>query len=371
VGVGDAVTADAAAAAATVTAAFNGEIDALLGSGLEGAELLSAITQVSIVAQGEAADALAGAGSDIAGVVDAYTGAHLATAIAGAAGQVGDLDGGITLTDGNDDFTGSALGDMVDGLGGDDVLRGLDGNDRLIGGAGNDLLDGGDGDDILDGGTGDDVLIGGPGADLIDGGRGIDTADYSASPGAVTVDLAAGTGSGGDAEGDRIENVENLHGSAFDDVLTGDALANVLRGNGGNDVLSGGGGGDTFEYALPEDGTAWSAEADASTIVADTIVGFENGSDQIVLDASAFQLSAGALNDDPAAGEVNFSVIGEAYNGTNADGGAYQANAPSVIVDGNGALIFDANGAQPGYTVLAGAGAENVEASDVHVQPLT
>ena len=98
---------------------------------------------------------------------------------------------------------------------------------------------------------------------------------------------------------------------------------------------------------LPADGTAWSAEADASTIVADTIVGFESGADTIVLDASAFQLEAGALNGDGAAGDTNFSVIGEAYDGSNAGNDAFDAGAASVIVDGNGALIYDANGAQP------------------------
>jgi len=45
--------------------------------------------------------------------------------------------------------------------------------------------------------------------------------------------------------------------------------------------------------------------------------------------------------------------------------------APSVIVDGNGALIYDANGAAPGYTVLASAGADAVQASDAQSQPLT
>ena len=34
----------------------------------------------------------------------------------------------------------------------------------------------------------------------------------------VTVDLAAGTGSGGFAQGDAILNFENLEGSNFDDI---------------------------------------------------------------------------------------------------------------------------------------------------------
>ena len=98
-----------------------------------------------------------------------------------------------------------------------DVLHGLDGNDLLFGGSGN---------DTLDGGPGADTLIGGPGAD---------TADYSLSPTAVTVSLLTGTGSGGDAQGDVLGGIENLIGSAHDDMLVGDAGPNSLTGGAGND----------------------------------------------------------------------------------------------------------------------------------------
>jgi hypothetical protein len=43
----------------------------------------------------------------------------------------------------------------------------------------------------------------------------------------VTVDLAAGTGLGGDAEGDTLLDIENLDGSGHDDSLTGDSGANI------------------------------------------------------------------------------------------------------------------------------------------------
>src|SRR5206468_445294 len=117
-------------------------------------------------------------------------------------------------------------------------------HDFLTGGAGNDILRGGAGDDLLWGNADDDTLDGGTGADVLSGGAGIDTADYSASAAAVTVDLAAGTGHGGDAEGDSLNSIENVIGSAFDDRL--------VVGIAGN-RLTGGDGADTFVFTAIED----------------------------------------------------------------------------------------------------------------------
>ena len=118
----------------------------------------------------------------------------------------------------------------------------------FTGGAGNDSFIGGSADDTLIGGAGDDSLIGGAGADSLDGGDGTDTASYIGSGAGVTVSLATGSGSGGDAQGDTLTGIENLTGSAFDDVLTGDGNANTLDGGGGDDVLSGGGGDDILAW---------------------------------------------------------------------------------------------------------------------------
>ena len=62
------------------------------------------------------------------------------------------------------------------------------------------------------------------------GPLGIDTASYAASSSGVAVNLAAGAGSGGDAQGDTLANIENLIGSAYADALTGDAGANSRFG---------------------------------------------------------------------------------------------------------------------------------------------
>ncbi|MGC5198439.1 VCBS domain-containing protein, partial [Aphanothece microscopica] len=57
---------------------------------------------------------------------------------------------------------------------------------------------------------------------------------------------AAGTASGGDAEGDSISGFEHVMGHVGADRLTGDAGDNLLMGFGGDDTLAGGGGSDTL-----------------------------------------------------------------------------------------------------------------------------
>src|SRR5262245_17426014 len=93
---------------------------------------------------------------------------------------------------------------------------------------------------------GDDTLKGGGGADVLDGGAGIDTAFYSDSSSGVSVNLATGSGTGGTAQDDSLIDIENLYGSAFQDLLTGNGGANELHGQQGNDILQGGGGNDAL-----------------------------------------------------------------------------------------------------------------------------
>lgn len=120
---------------------------------------------------------------------------------------------------GNDTINGSFENDTIDLMGGDDSYRGLGGNDTITGGAG---------------------------ADYLDGGDGIDTADYSSSGSRVSISLNSGAASGGDATGDQLVNIENLIGSALNDVLTGNNEGNTIHGGGGADRISGIGDGDTL-----------------------------------------------------------------------------------------------------------------------------
>src|SRR3546814_20444254 len=116
-----------------------------------------------------------------------------------------------------------------------------------------DTLTGDTGSNVRNGGNGNDTLIGGAGADALIGGSGIDTADYSGSPSSVIVDLVAGTGLGGDAQGDTLSGIENLIGSDYDDDLTGDANDNVILGDGGNDAIRGGDGHATLDAGRGND----------------------------------------------------------------------------------------------------------------------
>ncbi|WP_284180417.1 cadherin domain-containing protein, partial [Rhabdaerophilum sp. SD176] len=113
----------------------------------------------------------------------------------------------------------------------------------LVGGtAGNDTLNGTAEDDFMDGLAGDDILNGSAQADVMNGGADIDTVSYAGSGSGVTVDLAANTGSGGDAAGDTFVDIENITGSTNDDILTGTSGVNTINGGNGNDTIRGNGG---------------------------------------------------------------------------------------------------------------------------------
>ena len=168
-------------------------------------------------------------------------------------------------TDDADNLTGNSQNNEMNGLGGDDTLVGAVGNDTLSGGAGDDLLDGGGG------------------ADVIQGGSGSDTASYESSPASVTVNLAAGTGVGGDAQDDTLSGVENLTGSDYDDTLVGDGVANVLTGGAGNDVLEGAASGDSDAWFDPASGNTHGANGsgpafDTGTGISSSDVTFTPGS---------------------------------------------------------------------------------------------
>ena len=138
---------------------------------------------------------------------------------------------------------GHAEGDTFSGI---ENVRGSAYNDGLAGDDGANYLAGGAGNDGLRGGAGDDTLEGGPGADRLFGGSGADRVSYIRSDAGVTVNLGDGTGMGGHAEGDALEEVENILGSGYADTLIGDAAANRLDGRNGADELDGGAGNDTL-----------------------------------------------------------------------------------------------------------------------------
>ena len=148
---------------------------------------------------------------------------------------------------------------MTDGTNGSDNLGGSSGNDVFYLYDGDDTAWGYDGDDWVSGGNGNDAFIGGQGSDTFWGGDGIDTAWYHTSPAHVFAYLNLGWVL---SEGvyDYLHDVENVHGSNYNDVIVGNDLANWLDGEGGNDViiggygydtLVGGDGADRFDYNAP------------------------------------------------------------------------------------------------------------------------
>ncbi|NIJ20310.1 Ca2+-binding RTX toxin-like protein [Sphingomonas naasensis] len=174
----------------------------------------------------------------------------------------GAVNGFVTLFTIANSYTGGFTAYNFDGFIGDLVLTGFDidetitgatGNDTLSGAGGNDVLIGLAGNDTLDGGTGDDTLFGGQGDDILKGGAGIDTASYSDAAVGVTVNLSLTGPQATGAGSDTLSEIENLTGSAFNDVLTGDTGANLLVGGAGDDRLDGGAGADGLTGGIGND----------------------------------------------------------------------------------------------------------------------
>ncbi|MGL4962774.1 MAG: calcium-binding protein [Inquilinus sp.] len=185
-------------------------------------------------------------------------------------------------------------------------------NDRFYGDGGRNILEAVGGDDVLDGRGGSDVLRGGAGADQLNGGggEGSDTVSYYLSSIGVTVDLATGTGHGGEAEGDTLTGFEILSGSQGDDSLTGDTLANTLQGWNGSDVLTGGGGKDMLFGGAGADRFVFTTIGDSVTGAnADRITDFSHAQGDRI-DLSAIDADTGV------AGDQAFTFIGNAlYSG--------------------------------------------------------
>src|SRR5262245_66014411 len=97
----------------------------------------------------------------------------------------------------------------------------LNASDGVTNGA--DTIFGYGGNDAIFGLGGNDEIKGGGGADAINGGSGTDTANYSDSAEGVTVSLVTGEASGGAAEGDDLNSIENLSGYAHEDFQIGNS----------------------------------------------------------------------------------------------------------------------------------------------------
>jgi Ca2+-binding RTX toxin-like protein len=328
----------------------------------------------------------------------------------------------VTGSDFADTLTGDANDNRLDGIGDDDVLAGLGGADQLYGGHGKDTADYslsshgifhgvfvdlgagqghnydaegdtyfsienvigsvgsddliGNGDDnVLDGHGGGDHFGGSAGADTFIGydGFAADIADYSLSPGGVTVNLQTNANHGSDAEGDKLISIEWVYGSKNPDTITGDSRDNALSGldgddtligGDGNDTLTGGAGNDTLYGGLGRDDSNGMEGADTFVFTAvkdspyefvlvegigpqplyDSIFNFEHSVDK--LDLTKIDANTNVSNDQPfhvvtnfthSAGELTISAPTFEDYGTYGD--IYQSTLLGDV-DGDGAADF-------------------------------
>ena len=248
-----------------------------------------------------------------------------------------------------------------------ETLFGSAHDDILVGNYGGSGLWGYFGDDVLDGKEGNDYLAAAGGADVLIGGAGIDTAFYFSSDEGVEVDLQNGVGRGGFAEGDtfpgmktveyvnragdtvevEVPDIEDLIGSAHDDILVGAHGPNRLGGYRGDDVLDGregddwldggpgadllrgGEGNDTASYVFSElttgqgvevrlhDGTARGGEAEGDSF--DITVKFGDAEDMVQLlfipdienlhGSTLADILAGDLRDNTINGDAGDDVL--------------------------------------------------------------
>ncbi|WP_343058794.1 calcium-binding protein [Microvirga lupini] len=198
---------------------------------------------------------------------------------------------------------GTTSGEVLSGNG---IIAGAGGNDVLVGGSRSDMLVGGSGDDILNGGAGADHLIGGSGAG--------DMAAYNGLNGqGVVVSLANSADNTGEAAGDTYDGVENVAGTAYNDVLIGDTGNNMLYGQGSDDILRGGAGADVLDGGA---GFDWASYLEASA--------------GVVVD-----LTAPAANAGEARGDIHCNI--EALQGSN--------HADAFLGDAIGNALFGLGGA--------------------------
>lgn len=300
----------------------------------------------------------------------------------------------ILAGDGNDTVTAGAGADLVHGGNGADSLDGGFGNDILDGGAGADTLIGNAGEDtatyeystsgviasldtnaglpantgeaagdtyssienltgsafadtlignstanVLKGGDGNDTLIGGGGFDTLDGGTGNNTASYVYASSAVTANLTTGSGSQGEALGDKLINIQNLTGSSYNDTLIGNTGTNILSGGAGDDTLIGMGGGDTYDGG-------------ANGIGGDTVSYAPSAAGVI----ATLTTGIGVANTGDAAGDIYLANSIENLTGTAFDDTLIGNNANNILSGGLGNNTLE--GLAGADTLVGGAGVD-------------
>ncbi|MBV9929469.1 MAG: calcium-binding protein, partial [Alphaproteobacteria bacterium] len=184
---------------------------------------------------------------------------------------------------------------------------------------------------------------------MLDGGSGSDTAGYNGEGGpiGVTANLATGTATDSFGDTDTLIGIENIRGSAHDDVLTGDSGANALAGNGGDDVLDGGAGNDTLIGGTGDDVYYVDSTGDGVFELAG------QGSDEIRTTLASFTLgvTAQSANVEALTGLLD---TGQALTGDDKD---------NVITGGGGDDVLTGGGSSGGDYLDGGAGDDRLVVS--------
>jgi Ca2+-binding RTX toxin-like protein len=238
-------------------------------------------------------------------------------------------------------------------------------------------LDGYNGSDVLNGGNGADIFFSGGGADQLTGGGGVDRAFYSGSI-AVNINLLTNVATGGDAQGDTFNSIEELSGSSAGDTFIGNNLANrffgqngddVLAGGAGIDTLVGGAGSDTFRFALGDTGLASATNRD---LVQDYTRGAVGAGDKIDLVSGALSIGGTAAAATATQASINASTGVATFL---ASSGTTMADALADIVQsfttgGNAAgefALFQVNGSGDHFMLISD-GIGDLGANDVLIQ---
>lgn len=243
----------------------------------------------------------------------------------------------------------------------------------LVGGPGYDTLTGNSGADTLEGGEGDDDLIGAAGNDVYrfrrlffedlgvdrvfeEVGQGTDLLDFADFDESLFVDLATKTQQ---RVADRAlelillqddnttrSDIENVIGSAFDDVLLGNELTNTLVGGDGDDVLEGRAENDSLEGGFG--GDTYLFEQVSTEDLGDDSINEVAHRDADLLDFSSFKsgvsvdLSASGMNNvDPTNSDLSLNFVGGDYSiegliGTDGNDSLTGNNRPNWLEGGKG-----------------------------------
>jgi len=265
---------------------------------------------------------------------------------------------GLTSVAGATVTSGSVLGSIIFGKGGDDTITGSEVDDIIFGGAGNDTLDGGGttttgGSELIFGGSGNDIINVTAATDgsAFVGGAGVDSLSYAGLSGGAITFAFSGTAAAAvrtfnaTTVSDSIKGIETLIGTAgsgnantFNFVGDSTVLGlTTITGGDQNDLfaygagaatgatLDGGAGADTLSFATGGSYTVNLANVETVTgstgadslsfgtaVTAATAIDLGAGTDSLALSAGTNTLavtSVEAINGTASADNLTFSTV--------------------------------------------------------------